>query len=85
MLHVERVLEDPSPLRECLIELAILLLLTWSPKIMNQTPEKSQNPAIFYLHVGSCNTPDSVCSLHSVQLALPCQDHSTWAVEWSWT
>lgn len=68
--------------RESLTELAVVLLLTWSPKIMNQTLENSQNPDVFHLHVGSYITPDSVCSLHKyfcVQLALQCQDHSPWA------
>lgn len=39
--------------RKCLTEVVIPLLFTWSPKIMNQTLEKSQNPTIFHSHVGS--------------------------------
>lgn len=46
--------------RECLLELELLLLFAWTPKIKNQTLEKSKNPAIFHLHVGSHKTLESV-------------------------
>lgn len=45
----------------------------------HETPEKSQNTAIFNLHVGSHNTTEFLCSLHNVRLTLPCQDPSAWA------